>query len=181
MNPWHDVPLGPGVGEAFPAVIETPRESRVQYEIDLSTGLLRVKRVLFSAMHYPANYGFVPQTLGEDGEPLDVLVLGQEAIHPMSVVRARAIGVLRMVQAGKRDDKVLAVHLDDPVFSPFRSWQELPRYQLVELETFFNDYRAIEGVETSTAGFAGASEAAAVVRELAAAYVAHVRHGPASG
>jgi len=170
MHPWHDVALGDAIEAAFPAVVETPRESRVQYALDLATGLLRVKRVLFSAVQYPANYGLVPRTLSADGEPLDVLILGQDAIHPMSIVRARAIGVLRMTQASVRDDKVLAVHVDDPVYSGYRTWTELPRYQLAAVEVFFRDYRALEQVDATTAGFGDAAEANALIRELEQRY-----------
>jgi inorganic pyrophosphatase len=180
MNAWHDIPLGTAIEEAFPAVIEIPRDSRMQYTLDLGTGLLRVKRVLFSAMQYPANYGFVPRTLADDAEPLDVLVLGQEPIHPLSIVRARAIGVLRVEQSGARDDKILAVHLDDPVFAEVRAWKELPAYQLAELERFFLDYRALEAVEATTGGFGGADEANALIRELAARYDAQERGAHAS-
>jgi len=172
MHPWHDIPLGASIETAFPAVIETPMESRVQYGLDLVTGLLRVKRIIFSAAHYPANYGFVPRTLSDDGEPLDVMVLGQDPIHPMSLVRARAIGVLRMVQSGRRDDKVLAVHVDDPVYEPYRSWRELPSFRLAEIEKFFRDYRALESIETATSGFGDPSEAIALLRETADQYAA---------
>jgi inorganic pyrophosphatase len=181
MHPWHDVPLGEAIESTFLAVIETPRESRVQYGLDLSTGLLRVKRVLFSAMQYPANYGFAPRTLADDGEPVDVLVLGQDPIHPMSIVRARPIGLLRMVQGGRRDDKIVAVHVDDPVFEPYRSWQELPPHVLAEVERFFNDYRALEGVETNTGGFGDAGDAARLLREFASRYVAEASHERPSG
>lgn len=170
MHPWHDVPLGRSIEDGFPAVVETPRESRVQYALELDTGLLRVKRILFSAVQYPANYGLVPRTLSDDGEPLDVVILGQDAIHPMSIVRVRAIGVLRMTQASVRDHKVLAVHVDDPVYSTYRAWSELPPHQLSALEVFFRDYRALEQVEASTGGFGDAAEANALIRELEARY-----------
>jgi inorganic pyrophosphatase len=170
MHPWHAIPLGEDVADAFSAVIETPRDSRVQYTLDLSTGLLRVKRVLFSAMRYPANYGFAPRTLAEDGEPLDVLVLSQETVSPMSIMRTRPIGILRMMQGGIRDDKVLAVHLDDPVFARYRGWKDLPRHHALELERFFNDYRSLESIEASTSGFGSAEEAVARIHELAVRY-----------
>lgn len=181
MHPWHDIALGESIETAFPAVIETPLDSRVQYGLDLVTGLLRVKRVIFSAMQYPANYGFVPRTLAEDGEPLDVMVLGQDPIHPMSVVRARAIGVLRMVQSGRRDDKLLAVHVDDPVFEAYHSWRQVPPFRLAEIEKFFRDYRALEAIEAATSGFGDTSEAIALLRETADQYAAHVRYERAAG
>lgn len=181
MHPWHDVTLSEELDDSFRAVIETPRDSRVQYAIDLPTGLLRVKRVLFSAVQYPANYGFIPRTLADDGEPLNVLVLGQEPIAPLSIVRARAIGVLLMVQDGERDDSILAVHVDDPIFGSYRTRTELPRYQLAELEKFFNDYRALENIVVETRGYEDTDAATARIRELAARYEAHGQHGRAAG
>ncbi|MGD0527010.1 MAG: inorganic diphosphatase [Polyangiaceae bacterium] len=172
MHPWHQIRIGDAIEVGFPAVIETPRDSRVQYALDLSSGLLRVRRVLFSAVQYPANYGFVPRTLAEDGEPLDALVLGQHAVCPMTILHARPIGLLRFVQAGTRDDKVLAVHVGDPLFERYRSWRELPRHQLAEIEKFFEDYRALESVGATTSGFGDAGEAVAHVRELAGRYEA---------
>lgn len=181
MHSWHDIPLGEDIESVLPVVVETPLDSRVQYGLDLETGLLRVKRILFSAMQYPANYGFVPRTLAEDGEPLDVMVLGQDPIHPMSVARARAIGVLRMVQSGRRDDKLLAVHVDDPVFEAYRSWRQLPPFRLAQIEKFFRDYRALEAIEATTSGFGDASEAITIIRSLADQYAAHVRRERAAG
>src|ERR671927_1783770 len=113
-HPWHDVPLPEDITDWFPAFIEIPKGSRVKYELDKETGLLRVDRVLYSAVHYPANYGFIPQTYAEDDDPLDVLVLCQEAVAPMTLVSARAIGLMTMVDSGKRDHKILAVACGDP-------------------------------------------------------------------
>src|SRR5438094_1441461 len=114
MHPWHDVPLqAEGVGSVH-VVVEIPKGSKVKYELDKATGLLRVDRVLYSAVHYPANYGFVPRTYCGDGDPLDVLVLGQEDVVPGVLMRARAIGVMRMHDDMGQDDKIIAVHLDDP-------------------------------------------------------------------
>lgn len=177
MHPWHDVPLGKGPGNRFTAVVETPRDSHVQYGLDLPTGLLRVKRVLSSAVQYPANYGFVPRTLAEDEEPLDVLVIGQDPIHPLSLVRARAIGLLRMIQSGRRNEKILAVHIDDPAVESYRECWQLPAYQLAEIEKFFRDSRAPEEVAVGTFGFGDAREAMQHLADLASAYAAHVEHG----
>src|SRR5438045_8834882 len=114
MHPWHDVELGDHVERHFRAIVEIPKGSKVKYELDKRTGLLRVDRVLHSSVHYPANYGFIPQTYAEDGDPLDVLVLGQEMVFPLCIMKARAIGLMRMVDQGEPDDKVVAVHVDDP-------------------------------------------------------------------
>jgi inorganic pyrophosphatase len=123
---WHDVLLGARIDESFSAVIEIPKGSKVKYELDKETGLLRVDRILHSAVHYPANYGFLPQTYCEDGDPLDVLVLGQEPVVPLCVMRARAIGVLSMSDDKGRDDKIIAVHVDDPEYEHYRDTAELP-------------------------------------------------------
>src|SRR5262249_38948184 len=130
MHPWHDVPLRADGGDAVHAVIEIPKGSKVKYEIDKATGLLRVDRVLYSAVHYPANYGFLPQTFCEDGDALDVLVLGQEPVVPLCVLRARAIGVMTMSDEKGRDDKIIAVHADDPEYAAYSDITELPPHRL---------------------------------------------------
>src|SRR5438445_3182140 len=111
-HPWHDVPLPDDPAKGFPAFIEIPMGSKVKYELDKPTGLLRVDRVLYSAVHYPANYGFVPRTYCDDQDPLDVLVLGQEAVEPQVLMRARAIGAMRMRDDKGQDDKLIAEHID---------------------------------------------------------------------
>src|SRR5687767_10881772 len=109
MHPWHDIPLPEDIEEAIPSIIEIPKGSKNKYELDKDFGLLRVDRVLFSAVHYPANYGFIPRTYCDDGDPLDILVLGQEPVHPLTLVEARAIGVMRMRDEKGLDDKIVAV------------------------------------------------------------------------
>ena len=115
-HPWHDIPIAEPIEDGFPALIEIPKGSKVKYELDKETGLLKVDRVLFSAVHYPANYGFIPRTFCDDGDPLDVLVLGQEPGVPMCLMRALAIGVMQMLDDKGLDDKVIAVHLDYPSY-----------------------------------------------------------------
>jgi acyl-CoA synthetase (AMP-forming)/AMP-acid ligase II len=114
MHPWHDVELGSGVPEIFPVIVEVPMGSKNKYELDKATGLIRVDRVLFSAVHYPSNYGFIPQTYAEDHDPLDVLVLGQEPVVPLAILTAKAIGLMQMQDQGESDDKIIAVHVHDP-------------------------------------------------------------------
>src|SRR5213083_1697293 len=145
MNPWHDVELGDEAPEVFNCIIEIPVGSTVKYELDKKTGLLRVDRVLYSAVYYPANYGFLPQTLAEDDDPLDVLVLCQEAVAPLTLVSARAIGLMTMIDSGKKDHKVLAVAVDDPEYNEFREATELPEHRLNMLRRFFQDYKMLEG------------------------------------
>lgn len=129
----------------FTTVIEIPRGSSVKYELDKDTGLLRMDRVLHSAVYYPANYGFIPQTLAEDDDPLDVLVLSQEPVDPLTIVEARAIGLMTMMDSGKRDHKILAVAVNDPEYNAFHEATELPAHRLALLRRFFQDYKTLEG------------------------------------
>jgi inorganic pyrophosphatase len=170
VHPWHDVPLPEDVADWFPAYIEIPIGSKVKYELDKPTGLLRVDRVLYSAVHYPANYGFVPRTYCEDGDPLDVLVLGQQEIVPGVLLRARAIGVMRMRDEKGADDKVIAVHVDDPEYVTYRDIAELPPHRARELERFFLDYKVLEGKEVEVESFLGAADALRVVQEAITCY-----------
>lgn len=140
-HPWHDVRLPKDLEPWFPAYIEIPKGSKVKYELDKATGLLRVDRVLYSAVHYPANYGFVPRTYCEDGDPLDVLVLGQEDVAAGVLMRARAIGVMRMRDDKGQDDKIIAVHVDDPEYLGYKTIHDLPSHRLDEVRRFFLDYK----------------------------------------
>jgi inorganic pyrophosphatase len=171
-HPWHAVEVEEPVDESFAAVIETPADSRVQYAIDRETGFLRVKRVLSSSVQYPANYGMIPRTLAPDGEAMDVLVMGQEPIAPAAILRARAVGLLRYEQHGLPDDKVIAVHLDDPAFAGYARFDQLPGHWRAMLTRFFEDYRALEGQEARVLGFEGPSAAATAIRRGLAAYQA---------
>jgi inorganic pyrophosphatase len=142
---WHDVAPGLHLPLEFTAVVEIPMGSSVKYELDKTTGLLRVDRVLYSAVYYPANYGFIPQTLAEDNDPLDVLVLCQEAVAPLTLMGARAIGLMTMLDSGKRDHKILAVCVDDQEYDGYREAEELPAPRLAMLRRFFQDYKILEG------------------------------------
>src|SRR5260221_11675814 len=130
---WHDVTPGAALPAEFTSVIEIPMGSSVKYELDKETGLLRLDRILYSAVYYPANYGFIPQTLAEDDDPLDVLVLCQEAVAPLTLVAARAIGLMTMVDSGKKDHKVLAVAVDDPGNEGLPDPKEAPGHRLTTL------------------------------------------------
>ena len=145
LHPWHDVTPGEHLPHEFHALIEIPMGSSVKYELDKKTGLLRLDRVLYSAVYYPANYGFIPQTFAEDDDPLDVLVLCQEPVPPLTLVRSRAIGLMTMLDSGKPDHKILAVAVGDPEFNSFREAAELPAHRLTMLRRFFQDYKLLEG------------------------------------
>lgn len=144
MHPLHDIVVPEAFDEFVPAVIEIPRGSKLKYEIDKTTGLLMLDRVLYSSIHYPANYGFIPQTLAEDHDPLDILVLMQEPVVPLTIVRARAIGGLKMRDDKGDDDKVVAVAIDDPAFQHYTEVSQLPPHLMIELERFFRDYKVLE-------------------------------------
>ena len=126
IHPWHDVTPGEELPQEFNAVIEIPFGSSVKYELDKATGLIKLDRVLYSAVYYPANYGFIPQTLAEDDDPLDVLVLCQETVVPLTLIHARAIGLMTMIDGGKKDHKIIAVATDDPEFNSYREAAEMP-------------------------------------------------------
>ena len=169
-HPWHDIPLPDDLAEWFPAYIEIPKGSRVKYELDKPTGLLKVSRVLYSAVFYPANYGFVPRTYCDDDDPLDVLVLGQEAVAPGVLLRARAIGVMRMRDDKGQDDKIIAAHVDDPEYEALRDIAELQPHRLRELQRFFLDYKVLEGEEVVVEEPLGHAEAMPILREALAFY-----------
>jgi len=145
-HPWHDIVLPADDDlEVFPVVIEVPHGSKTKYELDKRTGLLRVDRVLYSAVHYPANYGFVPRTYAEDDDPIDVLVLGQDPVVPLSILQARAIGGFRMRDEHGEDVKIIAVHVNDPAVSEYHDVAELPKHVVTEMMRFFEDYKVLEG------------------------------------
>ena len=143
-NPWHDVQIGNESPEIVRAIIEIPRGSRAKYELDKESGLLKLDRVLYSSVHYPANYGFIPRTLGDDHDPLDILVLSQIEIQPLCIVRAKVIGVMRMIDSGEGDDKVLAVAADDISVNYIDSIEQLPPHFNSELRHFFEEYKRLE-------------------------------------
>jgi inorganic pyrophosphatase len=169
-HPWHDIPLPDDITVWFPVFIEIPFGTKVKYELDKATGLLKVSRVLYSAVHYPANYGFVPRTYCDDGDPLDVLVLGSEEVVPQALLRARAIGVMSMRDEAGQDDKIIAVHVDDPDYAGFRDIAELPEHRLKQLQRFFLDYKALENKEVLVETPRGSAEALQVLQEAIALY-----------
>ncbi len=176
-HPWHDVQPGENLPRDFTAVIEISMGSNVKYELDKKTGLLRVDRILYSAVYYPANYGFIPQTFAEDDDPLDVLVLCQEPVAPLTLVAARAIGLMTMVDTGKPDHKIVAVALDDPEFAPLRDLNELPHHRLAMLRRFFQDYKQLEQKEVHVDEFQGAPAALPIIHNALAAYRKLFPHG----
>ena len=170
MHPVHDIELPADLTEYVPCLIEIASGSRLKYEVDKATGLLRLDRVLYSAVHYPANYGFIPQTHAEDGDPLDILVLMQEPVQPLTIVRARPLGGLRMIDDKGGDDKIVGVCVDDPAFAHYNSIMELPPHVMRELDRFFRDYKLLEGKLSEVGEMYGKAEALSVINRSRAAY-----------
>ena len=154
-----EISPGKNVPEVVNAIIEIPMGSRVKYEVDKETGLIKVDRVLYSPFHYPANYGFIPHTWWEDGDPLDVIVFAYEPLYPGVLVEVRPIGLLKMEDSGELDDKILAVPAKDPRFNEIKDIKDLPQHLLNELEHFFSRYKELQGKETKVLGFEDAEAA----------------------
>jgi inorganic pyrophosphatase len=165
VHPWHDVALPDDCSEWFPVFVEVPMGSNVKYELDKATGLLIVSRVLYSAVYYPANYGFVPRTWCDDGDPIDVLVLGQEPVVPQALLRAKAIGVMPMRDEKGQDDKLIAVHLDDAAYRDYSDIADLPSHRLLQVQRFFLDYKVLEGKQVVLEKPLGPSQAMAILNE----------------
>jgi len=166
MHPWHDTYVDETViAKAFPAIIEIPKGSTNKYELDKETGLLRLDRVLYSAVYYPADYGFIPRTFCDDGDPLDVLVLGQEPVFPLTSVEARAIGVMRMRDEKGVDDKIVAVSVRDPAYSEYKDKAELPGHVMRMVRRFFEDYKVLEHKQVVVEDLLGPEAATDIIRD----------------
>ena len=171
MHPWHDSYIDDSlIATAFPVVIEIPKGSTNKYELDKETGLLRLDRVLYSAVYYPADYGFIPRTFCDDGDPLDVLVLGQEPVYPLTIVEARAIGVMRMRDEKGVDDKIVAVSVRDPSYADYTDQAQLPPHMLRQVRRFFQDYKVLEQKEVIVEEMLGVQDAVRIIREALELY-----------
>lgn len=171
MHPWHDVYVDDKLlADSLPVIIEVPKGSKNKYELDKETGLLRLDRVLYSAVHYPADYGFVPRSYCDDGDPLDALVLGQESVVPLCLVEARPVAVMRMRDDKGIDDKVIAVNARDPYYAEVRDITDLPKHTLREMKRFFQDYKILENKEVVVDEFLGLEDTLDVLRESLSLY-----------
>jgi inorganic pyrophosphatase len=177
IHPWHDVTPGDGLPHEFQALIEIPFGSSVKYELDKTSGLIKLDRVLYSAVYYPANYGFIPQTLAEDDDPLDVLVLCQETVVPLTIIHSRTIGLMTMIDAGKKDHKIIAVATQDPEFNSYREASEMPAHRLLMLRRFFLDYKRLENKAVEVDEIQPAAEAYPVILDALQRYSEQRRKG----
>jgi len=166
MHPWHDTYVDDSViATGFPVIVEIPKGSTNKYELDQETGLLRLDRVLYSAVYYPADYGFIPRTYCDDGDPLDALVLGQEPVFPLTIVQARALGVMRMRDDKGVDDKIVAVSVRDPSFEGYTDKSQLPAHVLRQVQRFFQDYKVLENKQVVIEDLLGPEDALRIIRE----------------
>lgn len=164
-NIWHDVSPERIQATDFLSVIEIQKGSKNKYELDKETGYLILDRILYTSTHYPANYGFIPRTLADDGDPLDVLVLCSEPVVPLTLVRCFPIGVISMIDNGHRDEKIIAIPFDDPTYKDHKNIDELPRHIFDEMRHFFSVYKSLEGKETAVDEVQGRDAALAIINE----------------
>ncbi len=167
---WHSVPIGEKTPEFVNAIIEIPKGSKAKYELDKESGLLRLDRVLFSSVHYPANYGFIPRTYCDDKDPLDILVICSIDVHPMCIIEAKVLGVMHMVDDNEKDDKIISVAKNDMSVNYANDISELPPHTVVELKRFFEDYKKLEHKNVIVERFLGREEAYKIIRDSQAFY-----------
>ncbi len=165
MNIWHDINSDRIKSENFLAVVEITKGSKKKYELDKETGFLILDRILYTSTHYPANYGFIPRTLADDGDPLDVLVLTTEDIDPLVLVRCYPIGVITMMDGGKKDEKIIAIPFDDPTYNTYKDIADLPNHIFDEMRHFFSTYKQLEGKTTAVDEVQGRSEAVKIIED----------------
>lgn len=170
LHPWHGIPAGENAPRTVNAVIEIPMGNRVKYEIDKKSGLLKLDRVVYSSFHYPSNYGFIPQSYGEDKDPLDILVLSGQSIQPMCLVDAKVIGVMQMIDNGDADDKIIAVAATDPSINYINNIEELPKHFFSELRHFFEEYKRLEKKAVKVEEFGDKSHALKIVSDALERY-----------
>jgi len=171
MNPWHTVPPGNEAPQFVNSIIEIPKGSKAKYELDKKSGLIKLDRVLFSAVHYPANYGFIPQTYCEDNDPLDILVICSIDVDPLCIIETKVLGVMHMVDDEMKDDKIIGVAKNDIALNYINELSELPPHTVVELQRFFEDYKKLENKQVTVKNFLGKKEAFKIINESRDMYI----------
>lgn len=170
MNIWHDISEERIKAKSFEALIEIPKGCKAKYELDKETGLLKLDRVLYTSTVYPANYGFIPRTLAEDGDPLDVLVLCGETIYPMTLINCYPIGVIKMIDGGSLDEKVIAIPFRDPTYNGYYDIHELPNHVFDEMMHFFEVYKTLEHKQTTVKEICHRDEAVEIINKCISMY-----------
>jgi inorganic pyrophosphatase len=177
LHPWHGAHYGENAPEIVNAMIEIPQGSRAKYELDKDTGLLRLDRVIYSSFHYPVNYGFIPQTLGDDKDPLDILVICSLPVQPLCLIEARIIGVMQMIDQGDADDKIIAVAATDPSVNYITSLDEMPKHFFNELRHFFEEYKALENKSVKVEEFQDKQVAYGILKDAIDLYAETYKRG----
>lgn len=170
LHPWHSIQTGEKSPNLVNAVIEISQGSRLKYEIDKPSGLLKLDRVIYSSFHYPANYGFIPQTYGDDKDPLDILVMSRESFQPLCIVEAKVIGVMQMLDGGEGDDKIIAVAANDPGINFYDNIEELPKHFINELRHFFEEYKVLENKSVKVEEFGNRAQAFKIIEDAIESY-----------
>lgn len=170
-NIWHDISPKRISPTDFICAIEISKGSRKKYEMDKETGLIMLDRILYTSTHYPANYGFIPRTYGDDGDPLDVLLICAESLEPMSLVRAYPIGVISMIDNGRNDEKIIAIPFNDPNYNHYTSIDQLPKHLFDEMRHFFSVYKNLEHKDTAVNEVSGTEEAVKIISEAIDSYI----------
>ena len=165
MNIWHNIDPATITPDNFYALIEIPKGSQCKYELDKATGLIKLDRVLYTSTHYPQNYGFIPRTYADDRDPLDVLVITSAPVYPMTLIQAYPIGVMRMIDGGDMDDKVIAVPFIDPTYSNIKTLEDLPAHIFDEIVHFFSVYKQLEGKTTAVDALLGVADAKRIIKQ----------------
>jgi len=159
VNPWHDVEVGDDAPEEVNVIIEIPKNSTLKYELDKKTGLMKLDRVLYSAVHYPGDYGFIPKTYWEDDDPLDIIILSSFPVYPRTIAKVRPIGVIHLVDTKENDDKIIAVYVGDPRYDRYKDVGDIPEHTLLELKHFFETYKHLQNKKVKVLSMQNASYA----------------------
>ena len=173
INIWHDIAPKRITPEDFMAVVEIPKGSKKKYELDKETGLIKLDRILYTSTHYPANYGFIPRTYGDDLDPLDVLILCSEPLEPLTLVQCFPIGMISMIDNGRNDEKIIAIPFNDPTYNEYTDISQLPKHIFEEMSHFFTVYKALENKETAVNEVSGRESALQIIAQSIDSYVEH--------